>query len=161
MRAVDDEVGRRDARSEDGAAARDHVAKRERVVHGHRRRVGLRLGTPSLRAITRGEIESRATVGALRERRSEDEAPYFAATFDGTESDASLLLLEQLGFVKADDPRYIETVDAVERDLRRGDYLFRYAVADDFGVPQTAFNICTFWFIDAIAAIGRKDEAAS
>ena len=107
----------------------------------------------------RQEIESRATVGPLRERRSEDEAPYFAATFDGTESDASLLLLEQLGFVKADDPRYIATVDAVERDLRRGDYLFRYAVADDFGVPQTAFNICTFWFIDAIAAIGRKDEA--
>ena len=43
--------------------------------------------------------------------------------------------------------------------LRRGDYLYRYIVADDFGVPQTAFNICTFWFVDALAAVGRKEEA--
>ena len=92
----------------------------------------------------REEIESRATAGPRAALASEDDAPYFAATFDGTESDASLLLLEQLGFVKADDPRYVATVDAVERDLRRGDYLYRYIVADDFGVPQTAFNICTF-----------------
>lgn len=107
----------------------------------------------------REEIEHRATVGPLAAQGSRDEAPYFAATFDGTDSDASLLLLEQLGFVPADDPRYVATVDAVERDLRRGDYLYRYIVADDFGVPETAFNICTFWFIDALAAIGRRDEA--
>ena len=107
----------------------------------------------------REEIESRATAGPRAALASEDDAPYFAATFDGTESDASLLLLEQLGFVKADDPRYVATVDAVERDLRRGDYLYRYIVADDFGVPQTAFNICTFWFVDALAAVGRKEEA--
>ena len=63
-----------------------------------------------------------------------DEAP-FAATFDGDETDASLLLLEQLGFVDAQDPRYLATLAQVEKDLRRGDYLYRYAIADDFGVP--------------------------
>ena len=35
----------------------------------------------------------------------------------------------------------------------------RYVDADDFGTPQNAFNICTFWYIDALASIGRKDEA--
>ncbi len=83
----------------------------------------------------------------------------FSATFQGDESDASLLLLEQLGFLEADDPRFIATIAAVEEELRKGLYLYRYAVADDFGTPKTAFNICTFWYIDALAASGRKEEA--
>ena len=41
----------------------------------------------------------------------------------------------------------------------RGSYLFRYHAADDFGMPRTAFNICTFWYIDALCALGREDEA--
>ena len=43
--------------------------------------------------------------------------------------------------------------------LRRGSNLFRYAVADDFGEPETAFNFCTFWFIEALHLNGRTDEA--
>ena len=35
----------------------------------------------------------------------------------------------------------------------------RYEAPDDFGKPETAFNICTFWRIDALARIGRKDQA--
>ncbi len=93
------------------------------------------------------------------ERRATTNGPLFTATFDGDETDASLLLLEQLGFVDAHDPRFLGTIAAVEDELRRGDYLYRYAVPDDFGVPQTAFNICTFWYIDALAACGRADEA--
>ncbi|MBT8441614.1 MAG: glycoside hydrolase family 15 protein, partial [Gammaproteobacteria bacterium] len=73
--------------------------------------------------------------------------------------DASMLLLNHLGFLKADDPRFLSTVDAIESQLRRGDHLFRYAVPDDFGEPENAFNICTFWYIDALAATGRKEEA--
>ena len=65
----------------------------------------------------------------------------------------------QLGFLEANDPRFVSTVCAIEAELRRGDHLFRYAAADDFGPPENAFNICTFWFIDALCAIGRKDEA--
>lgn len=83
----------------------------------------------------------------------------FVATFGGDETDASLLLLEQLGFVDAQDPRYLATVAAVEEDLLVGDYLYRYRVPDDFGVPETAFNICTFWYIDALGATGRDKEA--
>ena len=48
--------------------------------------------------------------------------------------------------------RVVGAIDAVERELRRGKHMFRYAAADDFGVPETAFNICTFWYIDALAS---------
>ena len=81
--------------------------------------------------------------------------------FDGGIIDASLLLLHDIGFLAADDPRYLGTVAAVERHLRRGDHLLRYAQPDDFGVPETAFTVCTFWFINALASIGRKEEARS
>jgi GH15 family glucan-1,4-alpha-glucosidase len=83
----------------------------------------------------------------------------YVESFGGTEVDGSLLLLLELGFIGADDARMIGTVEAIEKRLRRGDYLFRYAAEDDFGVPQTAFNICTFWYIDALAMMGRRDEA--
>lgn len=83
----------------------------------------------------------------------------FVATFGGTDVDASLLLLQEVGLLATSDPRFLATVEYITRELRRGDHLFRYRTADDFGVPQSAFNICTFWYIDALAAIGKRDEA--
>ena len=77
----------------------------------------------------------------------------------GTELDASLLLLAELNFLPADDPRYVSTVEAIERDLKRGEFVFRYVERDDFGEPMNAFFVCTFWLVDALAAIGRRDEA--
>ena len=47
----------------------------------------------------------------------------------------------------------------IGRHLLRGDHMFRYIAADDFGEPENAFNICTFWYINALAALGRKEEA--
>ncbi|MGI9343417.1 MAG: glycoside hydrolase family 15 protein [Gammaproteobacteria bacterium] len=83
----------------------------------------------------------------------------FTESFGRPELDASLLLLNHLGFLDADDPRFLGTVAAIESQLRRGDHLFRYGAEDDFGVPENAFNICTFWYIDALAATGRTEEA--
>lgn len=83
----------------------------------------------------------------------------FVESFGGERLDASLLLLHELDFLPADDPRFIATVEAIEGELRRGDHMFRYVGTDDFGAPQNAFNICTFWYIDALAAIGRRAEA--
>lgn len=83
----------------------------------------------------------------------------FVSTFGGESLDASLLLLHELGFLRADDPRFAGTVEAVERDLRKGQYVFRYSDPDDFGVPSNAFVVCTFWYIDALAALGRTVEA--
>ncbi len=87
------------------------------------------------------------------------ERGHFADAFGGERLDASLLLLADLGFIGARDPRFVATVEAIGRDLKRGHGLFRYIAPDDFGAPETSFTICTFWYIDALAAIGRKDEA--
>lgn len=83
----------------------------------------------------------------------------FVESFGGKELDASLLLLHELGFLAADDPRFAGTVAAVERRLKQGDFIFRYTQKDDFGEPRTAFVVCTFWYIDALAALGRREEA--
>ncbi|WP_243370521.1 glycoside hydrolase family 15 protein [Microvirga solisilvae] len=83
----------------------------------------------------------------------------FVSSFGGEDLDATLLLLHELNFVKPDDPRFIATVDAVGKTLRRGDLLLRYDVEDDFGRMHTAFMICGFWYVDALNAIGRKEEA--
>jgi GH15 family glucan-1,4-alpha-glucosidase len=88
-----------------------------------------------------------------------EELGYFVEALDGNRLDASLLLLADLGFVKPDDPRFVRTVEAIGSQLKRGDALFRYVVPDDFGAPETSFTICTFWYIDALAAIGRQEEA--
>ena len=82
-----------------------------------------------------------------------------AATFGGEALDASLLLMGELGFLPYDDQRYAGTVDAIEKALRRGKHLHRYIAEDDFGAPSTAFNVCSFWFIDALAGMGRVEEA--
>ena len=59
----------------------------------------------------------------------------------------------------ADDPRFLATLQATEKELRRGSVMLRYSVPDDFGSPVTAFNICTFWLIEALYRTGRKEEA--
>jgi GH15 family glucan-1,4-alpha-glucosidase len=84
----------------------------------------------------------------------------FVATLDGNRKlDASLLLLHEVGFLRPEDPRFAGTVAAIERELRHGDFIFRYAEADDYGVPENAFLVCTFWYIYALSALGRCEEA--
>lgn len=83
----------------------------------------------------------------------------FAATFGGDELDASLLQLVDMRFLEPGDPRFLATFNAVEKGLRRGEHMLRYADEDDFGLPETAFNFCTFWLIEALHLVGRTDEA--
>ncbi len=83
----------------------------------------------------------------------------FSASFGTDEIDASLLQMIDLKFLEADDPRFAATFAAVERRLRRGDHMLRYAEPDDFGHPETAFNFCTFWLVEALHLSGRTAEA--
>ncbi len=85
----------------------------------------------------------------------------FTATMEGDSLDASLLLMARLGFLAADDPRFSGTVAAIERQLKHGDFVYRYVERDDFGFPENAFLVCTFWYIEALAAMGgkRREEA--
>jgi GH15 family glucan-1,4-alpha-glucosidase len=95
----------------------------------------------------------------IEKRAWNDKLGHFVDAYDGEHLDASLLLLADIGFVEASDPRFVATVDAIGVALGRGDYLFRYIAPDDFGAPETSFNICTFWYIEALAATGRKERA--
>ena len=82
----------------------------------------------------------------------------FAAVWDDEGTDASLLLLHHVGFLERTDPRFQQTVDGVAAELRAGRLLYRYR-EDEFGHAETAFLVCTFWYIEALASLGRRDEA--
>jgi GH15 family glucan-1,4-alpha-glucosidase len=109
------------------------------------------------------KLDWRAHADTLRdvilERAWNESIQCFAGSLGGDEIDASSLLLHELGLVRADDPRFIATVDTIGARLGRNGHLHRYCEADDFGVPTVAFTSCTFWYVDALAAIGRIREA--
>ncbi len=120
-------------------------------------RIASHMGDEQRRQRWRGEADQIHAV-ICREAWNE-ELGAFTETFGGDSLDASMLLLNELGFLEADDPRFVSTVDCVGKNLLRGTHMFRYAAPDDFGKPETAFNICTFWYINALAAVGREAEA--
>jgi len=93
------------------------------------------------------------------ERAWNEKLGSFTDSWGGDSVDASLLLLCDLGFLSADDPRFASTVDAVASRLGHNGYMFRYRTEDGFGRPENAFNICTFWYINALAAQGRRQAA--
>ncbi len=99
-------------------------------------------------------IRDTVTQRAWSQRRNS-----FTSTFGGETMDASLLLLVEVGFLDPTDPRFASTVDAVEKDLRRGNYIFRYIEDDDFGTPKNAFLVCSFWYVNALATLNRDREA--
>jgi GH15 family glucan-1,4-alpha-glucosidase len=87
----------------------------------------------------------------------------FQRAYGHAGSDASLLLLAELGFVAADDPRFAATVAAVERELTDGDRLvLRYDSGQvDDGLPpgEGAFLPCSFWLANAYVLLGREADA--
>jgi GH15 family glucan-1,4-alpha-glucosidase len=93
------------------------------------------------------------------ERAWNDRLAHFTSTFGGSDLDASLLLIPEIGLVPASDSRFLATLDAVEKQLRFGNHLYRYRAPDDFGEPETAFTACTFWLIDALVRVGRDHDA--
>lgn len=99
-------------------------------------------------------IRERIIAAAWRE-----ETGRMSATFSGDDLDASLIQLLDLRFLAPEDPRFQGTLAAVEQGLRRGSHMLRYATEDDFGLPETAFNVCTFWLIEALQATGRSEDA--
>ncbi|MGA3138156.1 MAG: glycoside hydrolase family 15 protein, partial [Xanthobacteraceae bacterium] len=99
-------------------------------------------------------IQSRLLEQAWNEKRGA-----FTAAFGVDELDASVLLLPEIGLIEVWDPRFVRTVEAIERELLRGRHVMRYAGEDDFGLPESAFLICRFWLIDAWWKLDRREEA--
>ena len=102
--------------------------------------------------IIRATIEDKAWVPA----NGNGANGYYKAGFTSDYLDASLLQMIDLRFLKPDDPRFQSTFAAIEKELRRGQHMLRYAAEDDFGAPETAFNVCTFWLIEALHLAGRS-----
>jgi len=73
--------------------------------------------------------------------------------------DASVLLCADLGLLASTDPRFRSTCDVIGRELMRNGRIMRYTTDDDFGAPETAFLACSFWYINALCLIGRRDDA--
>jgi len=115
------------------------------------------LGLPERVALWR-ERASRIRETVLA-RAWNDERRAFVESFDGHDLDASVLLMAEVGFLDPRDPRFVATVEALEATLCDGPFMRRYEAPDDFGRPETAFNICAFWRIDALARIGRRSQA--
>src|SRR3569833_2745115 len=119
--------------------------------------VAAHLGRPEREKLWRERAET------IRERIEshawKDEQGFYGASFESAYLDASLLQMFELRFIAPDDPRFLATFEAVEQELRRGEHMLRYVAEDDFGEPETAFNFCTFWLIEALHLVGRTEEA--
>jgi len=83
----------------------------------------------------------------------------FTGTYGGTQLDAAVLHIGLTGMLAPTDPRFISTVAAVEKDLRDGPVVYRYR--EDDGLPgiEGGMHICTFWLVEAMALVGRFEEA--
>jgi len=105
----------------------------------------------------------KASAAALREKiltEAWDESQgALTGAFGEPALDASVLLVSRLGLLAPTDPRFVRTCEAIGRTLMRKGRIMRYTAPDDFGPPETAFLACNFWYVDALASIGRADEA--
>jgi GH15 family glucan-1,4-alpha-glucosidase len=88
-----------------------------------------------------------------------DEVQAFTQAYDSKDLDSAVLLMNNYGFIEDRDPKFIKTVEAIGRELTNDDLLYRYKTKDDFGLPESSFTICTFWYIDSLNKIGRTEEA--
>lgn len=88
-----------------------------------------------------------------------EEVGAFTQYYGGTELDSANLLMLDYGFIEANDPRYVSTVEKTLEELCHDNLMYRYNTEDDFGFPSSSFTVCTFWMINSLYHIGRKKEA--
>lgn len=103
-----------------------------------------------------------ARAGVLRQevlqRATMADGGWLSGVLDRDMADASSLVLPEIGLLRSNDPRFHATLDVIGKRLMRNGFLMRYLEADDFGKPSNAFLLCTFWYIDALASVGRREE---
>jgi GH15 family glucan-1,4-alpha-glucosidase len=90
----------------------------------------------------------------------------FTQYYGATELDASVLLISDVGFLAADDPRVVSTMKVLQRDLMQDGFLRRYelpaggtSAVDGLAGSEGAFLACSFWLANALELSGRHDEA--
>jgi GH15 family glucan-1,4-alpha-glucosidase len=122
-----------------------------------------RLGMIAAKVGRRDEAEVWLSKAALLRadiiRRVTTPEGWLSGALDEPVVDASSLLLSEVGLLPFTDERVLKTIDIVSKRLVRHGLILRYDEADDFGMPETAFLVCTFWYVDALARAGRREEA--
>lgn len=83
----------------------------------------------------------------------------FTMFYGSPHADAAVLLMLHYGFLPASDPRMTATVEFCFRELVRDGFVMRYTAEDDFGRPENAFMICTFWMINALYITEHRQQA--
>ncbi|HEY0389333.1 MAG TPA: glycoside hydrolase family 15 protein [Gaiellales bacterium] len=107
----------------------------------------------------RDEIHAQVLDRAWSERKQA-----FAQSYDSDDLDASVLLMPAVGFIEADHPRMVSTVDAIRRELTRDGLVLRYRAAeggevDGLHSDEGVFLPCSFWLADVLAGQGKHSEA--
>jgi GH15 family glucan-1,4-alpha-glucosidase len=97
-------------------------------------------------------------VAEILRRGTDAEGGHLLQAYDYRGTDAALLLVPMLGF-PVERTVLERSVAAIERELRRGDYIERYRTEDGLEGREGAFLICSFWLVDAYLALGREKEA--
>ena len=120
-------------------------------------RIAAKLGKEEFAARWREEAE--AIRRDVMEHGWKSEIQSFSQAYGNLALDSSLLLMEPYGFIAANDPHYRKTVETVRKALFRKGLMYRYNSEDDFGVPSSAFTMCTFWLIRALFVTGQRNEA--
>jgi GH15 family glucan-1,4-alpha-glucosidase len=111
------------------------------------------------RHIDRWRREAAALVDFIERDCWSDSLRSYTRIAGGHDVDASLLMLPTIRF--PNPPRLAATVDAVNRLLRAGDFVYRYHADDGLPSGEGCFLNCSFWLVSALARTGRVDEAAS
>jgi GH15 family glucan-1,4-alpha-glucosidase len=100
----------------------------------------------------------------IEEQGFDREQNTYVQSYGSKEVDASLLILSQVGYVKATDPRMLGTVAVIERDLMPDGLVMRYRTqhSDDGLEPgEYPFLACSFWLVEQYATSGRHDDAVA
>jgi hypothetical protein len=88
-----------------------------------------------------------------------DEKKAFVQHYETDALDSSNLLMPILGFIPFNDPTAVSTLEATQRELSHGGFLYRYIAEDGLSGYEGTFLLCTFWLIDNLIALDRLDEA--
>jgi pentatricopeptide repeat protein len=92
-----------------------------------------------------------------------DEIRAFVQTEGSSTVDASCLRMPLTRFIGPTDPRWLSTLDAVDRRLANDALVYRYRVGEaaDDGLDgdEGTFNMCSFWFVECLARAGQVDRA--
>jgi GH15 family glucan-1,4-alpha-glucosidase len=76
-----------------------------------------------------------------------------------TAVDASALLMPLVHFVTADEPRWLSTLQCIEENLSTDVLIYRYHSSDGLEGQEGTFNMCSFWYIEALAKNKETDKA--